>query len=174
MDNQQEILREVQQAYLGGLVDGEGSVGIYTTSSKSKTPGGKDAMRVKPSISLANTEKVLVDEYCKLLDELEVPYHVSHRASQGRNAESWQVSTTGMKRTMKLLPYLARVCRGKKQLQARDLMEYCTLRMADWHAAPFTPRQIELIEQIYARNYGQRRRILRDYTRSGRSSKHPT
>lgn len=171
MDNQQEILPE-ELAYLGGLIDGEGSVGIYTTTHRSKTPGGKDAMRVKPSISFANTEKALVDEYCRILDRLNVPYHVSHRASQGRNAESWQVSTTGMKRTIKLLPYLAECCRGKKRLQALDLIEYCNLRMADWHAAPFTTRQIELIEQIYARNYG--RRIPRDYTRSGRSSKYPT
>lgn len=173
MDDQQEI-SHTQLAYLGGLIDGEGSVGITVSHKKGRNPRNGVSFQLLPFIQFSNTEKVLVDCYTKTLDGLGVAYYVSHREAQGRNAENWHVATRGLKRCMKLLPYVKQWCIGKKRQNAADLMEYCDLRLADWLGAPFTERQIELARQISLRNYGAKwEPILRDYTRSSRSSKFP-
>lgn len=173
MDNQQEI-SQVQLAYLGGLVDGEGSVGITVQTKKSRTKDGGSAFSLTPFIQFCNTEAVLVDNYRAILDSLNVAYYVSYREAQGRNAASWNIVTRGLKRTLTLLPYLAKWCRGKKKENAQDLLEYCDSRLADWHGAPFTEHQIKLARRISLRNYGAKwEPILRDYTRSSRSSKYP-
>ena len=171
MDNQQEIPNE-QLAYLGGLIDGEGCV-TFNVQRKRISTSGRPTIQIAPLVNFSNTEKVLVDHYCAILDALGVGRYVSFRAAHGRNQGSWQVVTNGLKRTVKLLPYLVVWCRGKKKQNAADALEYCNLRLADWHAAPFTPRQIELVEAVQARNYGGKGSILRDYTRNSRSSKHP-
>jgi hypothetical protein len=169
MDNQQEIPKE-QLAYLGGLIDGEGCVSF---SVNRKHGRANVSFQIAPLVSMANTEKVLVDHYCAILDSLGVGRYINHRDARGRNAESWQVVTNGLKRTVKLLPYLVEWCRGKKKQNAADVLEYCTLRLADWHGAPFTQQQLELVDRVQARNYGGTGSILIDYTRSSRSSKFP-
>ncbi len=170
MDNQQEI-SQAQLAYLGGLIDGEGCVAVTVQTKHGRV--GK-TFQIVPHISFTNTEKVLVDEYVAILESLDVARYIAHREQHGRNAESWSVVTKGLKRAVKLLPYLRQWCRGKKRDNATDLLEFCESRLADWHAAPFTDRQIELARQISLRNYGAKwEPILRDYTRSSRSSKHP-
>jgi len=171
MDNQQEI-SHTQLAYLGGLIDGEGCVAIMLR----KRPGrqGTKCFQLTPHISFTNTEKALIDEYVAILQQLGVAHYVDHREARGRNSESWSVTTRGLKRAVKLLPHLVRWCRGKKQKNAQDLLEFCGSRLSDWHAAPFTERQVALAQQISARNYGSKwEPILRDYTRSSRSSKYP-
>ena len=174
MDNQQEILRSTRIAYLCGLVDGEGCVGVYARGRKSESPHhNRPSIQVKPTIALANTERALIDEYCSILTELEVPYWVSHRPSHGRNAESWTVTVNGLRRVMRLLPYLIAGCKGKKRENAKDMLAFCQSRLSDWIRAPYTSEQFALIERIYARNYGKRSSILRDYTRSSRSLKFP-
>lgn len=170
MDNQQEIPKE-QFAYLGGLIDGEGCV---TFSVNKKHGRANVSFQIAPTISFSNTEKVLVDHYCAILDSLNVGRYISHRLAHGRNAESWQVVTNGLKRTVKLLPYLVEWCRGKKKQNAADVLEFCNSRLSEWHAAPFTGRQLELVEAVQARNYGGKGAILRDYTRSNRSAKYPS
>lgn len=170
MDNQQEIPKE-QLAYLGGLIDGEGCVSFNVNRKHGRT--NETSFQIAPLVSMANTEKVLVDHYCAILDALGVGRYINHRQAHGRNAESWQVVTNGLKRTVKLLPYLVEWCRGKKKQNAIDVLEYCTLRLADWQGAPFTRRQLEIVEAVQARNYGGTGSILRDYTRSSRSSKFP-
>lgn len=172
MDNQQEILRSTRLAYLCGLIDGEGCVGVYARDRSSET-GHNHSISIKPNVSFCNTERALIDEYCSILTELNVPFWVSHRPAKGRNAESWSVVVSGFKRIVRLLPYLIAGCKGKKRENARDVMALCQSRMSDWIRAPYTKEQFELIERIYARNYGKRSSILRDYTRSSRSLKFP-
>ena len=172
MDNQQEMLRGDRIAYLCGLIDGEGCVGVYACARPSRL-GTNQTIQVKPTIALANTERALIDEYCSILKELNVPFWVSHRPAQGRNAESWTVTVNGLKRVMRLLPYLIAGCKGKKRENARDMFAFCQSRLSDWLRAPYTAEQFELIERIYSRNYGKRSTILRDYTRSSRSLKFP-
>lgn len=170
MDNQQEI-SHTQLAYLGGLIDGEGCVAISVHRKKGRA---RDSFQLAPHVGFSNTERVLIDEYVAILSSLGIAHYINHREAHGRNAESWSVVTGGLKRTVKLLPYLKQWCRGKKKANAADLLEFCESRLADWHAAPFTERQIELARQISSRNYGTKwEPILRDYTRSSRSSKHP-
>ena len=170
MDNQQEI-SQVQLAYLGGLIDGEGCVAISVQRKKGRA---NDSFQLCPHVSFTNTERTLVDQYVAILDSLNVARYVSSRRAHGRNAESWQVVTKGLKRTLKLLPYLTQWCRGKKKDNAIDLLEFCKSRLADWHAAPFTEREIELARRVSARDYGAKwEPILTDYTRSSRSSKFP-
>lgn len=172
MDNQQVILPETELSYLCAFIDGEGCVGIYVRD-RSKENRNNAAYSIKPVVTVTNTEKQLIDEIAKIYDALNIPYYVQHRASTGRNGESWTLVISGLKRVQKILPVLIKYCRGKKKLNALDLKEYIESRLDDWASAPFTKRQLELVENIYQRNNGKRRLNLRDYTRSSRSTKFP-
>ena len=172
MDNQQETLRSDRIAYLCGLIDGEGCVGVYARGRLSENKRNH-SIQVKPNVSFCNTERALIDEYCSILTELNIPFWVSHRPAKGRNAESWHVTVCGLKRVLHILPYIIAGCKGKKRENAQDVLAFCQSRLSDWLRAPYTKEQFELIERVYARNYGKRSAILRDYTRSSRSLKYP-
>jgi len=168
MDNQQATLL----GWMCGIIDGEGTVGVYIRDRKEGKKDSK-AITIRPVVSVANTDTDLVERYIHCLDTLEIPYHVSQRAAQGRRRARWTVQTSGLKRVRKALPHLIGGLTGRKNENAVDLLEYIDSRLSDWASAPFTTRQLELVERIYARNGGRRRLSLRDYTRSSRSSKFP-
>jgi len=174
MDNQQVILQEIDLAYLGAFIDGEGCVGVYARDRSSENKNGNVAYSIKPVVTVTNTEKDLIEEIRKIYDTLGIAYYVSHRAGKGRNSESWTLTVGGIKRVQKLLPVLIKYCRGKKRLNAIDLQTYIDSRLSDWASAPFTKSQLELVDNIYQRNNGKRRLNLRDYTRSSRSTKFPS
>jgi hypothetical protein len=167
MDNQQVTGFEL--GWLVGAIDGEGCVGI----SRRQQSHGK-SFGLKPHIQIANCDKDFIDRYVLILDKLAVPYWISHHEAKGRRNESWQVATSGLKRTIKLLPTIANLLCKEKRTKALLVQEFVESRLSDWHAAPFTPRQLEIYQIVADLNVkGFVSRNLRDYTRNNRSSKVP-
>ena len=167
MDNPQVTAFEL--GWLIGAIDGEGCVGI----SRRKQSHGA-SFSLKPHVQISNCDKDFIDRYVLILQKMDIPFHISHYESKGRRSESWQVATTGLKRTIKILPHIAQLLCKEKREKAVLVQEFVESRLADWHAAPFTPRQIEIYTTVAELNVkGKEARNLRDYTRNSRSSKVP-
>lgn len=62
-------------AWLAGIVDGEGSIGIYQYKTE----------EVKPSISIGNTSVELLVAVVNILESLNLSYTVYHKTQQNRN-----------------------------------------------------------------------------------------
>ena len=167
MDNQQATQFEL--GWLVGAIDGEGCVGISRRNRPSRL-----GFTLKPHVQIANCDKSFVDRCTEILAKLDIPYHVSFYEGKNRRSDSWQIAIAGLKRVIKILPLVSPLLCGEKREKAELVLEFVESRLADWHAAPFTPRQIEIYETVADLNVkGKRSLSLRDYTRSNRSSKYP-
>lgn len=167
MDNQQETLLEL--GWTAGLIDGEGTIGISARNRLEASSG----YTLKPHVQVTNTDPAVIARYVRWLESRQIPFHVSTRVARGRRLQAVTVTTAGLKRVQRLLPVVAEHLTGRKRDQAALVLEFVESRLADWHAAPFTPRQLEIVGALGAGRTKGRRQILRDYTRSSRSSKYP-
>ena len=169
MDNQQ--VTPLELGWLVGAIDGEGALGITKRNRKHATLG----FTLKPHVQLCNCDKSFIDRYTSILDKLSVPYHITFYKSKGRRREHWTVTTAGLKRVSKILPSITELLCDEKREKAILMQEYIDSRLADWHAAPFTERQLEIVEVLSGLNTRGRKTDLnlRDYTRDSRSSKFP-
>mgnify|MGYP001106398055 CR=1 FL=1 len=169
MDNQQETVLEL--GWLVGAYDGEGCISLLRRKrSDRKTRYG---FSFKPHVSITNTDISFIDRVCRILTRLEIPYYVSSSNPTGRRRPYKTVLVEGLRRVMKLLPLITPYLCDEKREKAILLIEFCESRLADWHSAPFTERQLEIYRLISERNVKGSTPILRDYTRSSRSSKFP-
>lgn len=168
MGNQQVTTLEL--GWLIGAIDGEGCVGI-TKRNRTNTRNG---FTLKPHVQVANCDRSFIERYCAGLHGLGVPFHVSFTQNKNpKRRDNWTVITAGLKRVAKLLPFITELLCDEKREKARLVLEYCESRLNDWHAAPFTRRQLEIVDRLYALNTrGRESRLLRDYTPEGRSSKY--
>jgi len=167
MGNQQATPFEL--GWLVGAIDGEGCIGISRRNKR-----GKLGFTLKPHVQIANCDKTFIDRCTTILEKINVPFHVSFYAGKNRRRESWQIAIAGLKRVDKILPQIAEFLCEEKREKALLVQEYITSRLSDWHAAPFTKRQLEITELVSKLNVkGTKGPSLRDYTRSSRSSKFP-
>jgi hypothetical protein len=166
MDNQQATAFDL--GWLVGAIDGEGAIGI-TRRNRSNARMG---FTLKPHVQLANTDRSFIERYCRILSDLGIPFHISFSQGKGRRRDSWQVTVAGLKRVIRLLPLIAEHLCDDKREKALLVQEFCESRLSNWHAAPFTKREIEIYEKVAGLNVkGTRALSLRDYTPSSRSSK---
>jgi hypothetical protein len=164
VDNQQVTALEL--GWLGGIIDGEGSMLLNHR-------GGERRNNLVPSFQVTNTDFEIVERIVYILKRMCVPHHVAMYDRQTTNRRAYKLITvSGAKRVMKLLPQIVPVLTGEKRKKAELLREYCESRLSDWHAAPFTDRQIKIYHEIRDLNArGRKGRNFRDYTPCGRSSK---
>lgn len=168
MDNQQVTAFEF--GWFVGAIDGEGAIGITRRNRNNARLG----FSLKPHIQITNCDRSFIDRLESVLKSLEIPYHVSYNAGKGRRREHWQVTVSGLKRTVKLLPLIANHLCDEKREKALLVIEFINSRLSDWHAAPFTKREMEIYDEVAKLNIKGRQALnLRDYTRSSRSSKFP-
>lgn len=136
---------ESDTAYIAGIIDGEGCIGIYHYKSRSS---------IHPVISVTNTSKALIDWICLMLG-LPSGKYVAHCQAGCRQ---WYTTKTGpMQQTYevatRVLPYL-RV----KRKQAELLIRYCDWRRlvelngrdTRGRIAGFSPDQRAYINDILA------------------------
>jgi hypothetical protein len=166
LDNQQATL---DLGWLAGAIDGEGCVGITRRNRVARL-----GFTLKPHLQIANTDKAFIDRCAGILTTLKIPFHISSYDGKGRRKQAWQITVAGLKRVAKALPLLVPHLTGVKAEKAKLVLEWVDSRLADWHAAPFTSRQLKIYEQLRQMNErGIKGRSLTDYTRSARSSKFP-
>lgn len=171
MDNQQATPFEL--GWLVGAIDGEGCIGI--TRRNRKDHPTTIGFTLKPHVQIANCDKSFVDRCTQILRKMNVPFHVSHYEGKNRRRENWTVVIAGLKRVNTILPTIAPLLCEEKREKAFLVQEFIDSRLADWHSAPFTKRQLEVFELVGKLNVkGTPAPSLRDYTRSNRSSRYPT
>ncbi|MGD9590803.1 MAG: LAGLIDADG family homing endonuclease [Pyrinomonadaceae bacterium] len=168
MDNQQETALEL--GWIAGLIDGEGTIGISIRSRRTENTG----WTTKPHVQLSNTDMEIVDRYTGWLSKNGVPFHISSYPAKGRRQAHKTVVTAGLKRVARLLPLVLPYLTGNKKRAGVLVNEFVTSRLSDWHAAPFTERQLGIVKELQSLHAKGRAQILRDYTRSSRSSKYPS
>jgi hypothetical protein len=171
MDNQQVTPFEL--GWLVGIIDGEGSVGI---SKRNRQGAAKLGFTLKPHIQISNSDLELIAKAADILKRLGVAFHVSNHTGIGRRRNHQTIVIAGLKRVSKALPIFAPHLTNRKAIAARYVQEFINSRLSDWHAAPFTFRQLELVNLCAEANHvgtgeHKARLNLRDYTRSLRSTK---
>ncbi|MFW6028830.1 MAG: LAGLIDADG family homing endonuclease [Halanaerobiales bacterium] len=111
--------------YLSGLLDAEGT--IYINKRKVKN---KRYDRYVPFISIVNTNKKIIQNYCSVLKNNDIPFHVQSRINNKRNRIRWDVSVVGVKRVYNFSKLLSNKLIIKNR--QNDLIhKYCSLRLKD-------------------------------------------
>ena len=152
MGNQQAKVSEREIGWLCGMVDGEGSLMIVQNQSC------KNNTRWVPRITIVGTHTQTLNYLSNLLDNIELPYHISwrlhniSRASKKASLHSWDLRVQGFKRVIRWLntitPYLI-----TKQRQAEFLLDFCNSRINQNHLDEYTPEQVKLIQTIRGMNH---------------------
>lgn len=103
--NQYESLTEAERAYIAGIVDGEGSIGIYNRCTKNTET--KRYIYALPKLSIHNTNKQLIDW---LHQRLGGCVHKSNHRAKPQHSPCWGLDIQGNLQLKKLLtvilPYL--------------------------------------------------------------------
>lgn len=103
-------------SWLGGIWDGEGSIGIY-----------KRRNYFVPSVSVSNTNEVLINKVKNILDFYNIEYYVeySDRGKRTNARPAWAIKMESKPRVSKFLslikPYLV-----AKQGQADLVLSWCS------------------------------------------------
>jgi len=137
MDNQQ--IRLDHLSWLGGIIDGEGSITVDKRNSDC----------VAPQIMIVNTDSNLVSKVLEILDE-----HNISRYIQCRQYKDWKptyrIYIAGFKRAQKFLtliiPYLV-----SKQHRANLLLQFCNRRLMA-NKKPYSDADKFICRQIWKEN----------------------
>ena len=109
--------------YLAGVFDAEGNVGINKRKNKHR-----NSERYTPILSIVNTNKKIVIAICSVLKNNNIGFHIQQR--QGRNRARWDISVSGIKRTLTLLNLIGNKLISKRE-QADILHSYVIERLKD-------------------------------------------
>lgn len=123
-DNQQEssLLKERQLGWLGGIIDGEGTITIRVKERKGQSTF------LTPVISMVNTDKLLMDTFTDILKEYNIPHWVSYYEPTKNWKPRWQVQIGGLRRCQKALPIIKDYLVAKKEL-AEIVLDWCNSRI---------------------------------------------
>jgi hypothetical protein len=150
MDNPH--IREVDLAYLAGIIDGEGTV----TLERNGTRRLSGVMGFSPKVIVANSNRALIQRVVDIFVMLGVtPYIKSQEAGKySRGKVMYWVSTMSLTKCAKilrpLLPYLV-----AKNAQARIVLDFIE-RRGDSQLAkgkPYSEYELTLVQQIRALNF---------------------
>lgn len=146
MDNQQGT---IALAYLGGIIDGEGS--IYASTHNAK---GRKKNWAQIELKIANTNFELIDHISAILTNLEMPYYVTNsRRVKQQHKEHKSICIVGLKRMHKFLPVIIPYLVIKRP-QAILALRYINSRLRNTsRKAPFLPEEIEILAEIKKLNH---------------------
>jgi hypothetical protein len=132
-------------SYLGGIIDGEGTISIY-----------KRTTYYVPTISVSNTNETLIQYLKDLFDSLEVEYCVEYqdRGSRKNAKPAWTIRVEGKPRVSFLLNLISDYLIAKKE-QAKLVAEWCSFK---GRRRILQPTDLDVISQIRTLNH--RGRVL--------------
>ena len=155
MDNQQEL------AYLAGIIDGEGSIGLYSFKRS-------HGVTMHSRVSVVNTSQALIDYLASLLAKYGVPFHMQWRAPRSNRHRPTAFITVGRHSGVKKLLLLVRPFLVAKTKQADLLLEYVESRLypdgtpkRNGKLHRYQPRDFEIERVLKALNGVS---FLNDYT----------
>ena len=137
MGNQQESLK---LAWLGGIIDGEGSISLRKKSKKN----GK--FLLYPSVTVVNTDLKIIDELKNIYNTNNFAYWVTEWEGTKRWRKRYQLEVAGVKRLSRFLPILNKYLVGKYE-QSELLLQWCLYRLGQKHS-PYTEIDLEVHQAI--------------------------
>ena len=134
-----DSLKETDCAWLAGIIDGEGDLGLGRIKQKGN-------VSLRPSIRVSNTSKVLIDKINSY-----IPMSISTKKWEGNRKDIYIWHLYGVESIYLLLkmvyPYLS--C---KKPQATLLMEFCKSRMNRSAREKNTSREFAIQEELHLLN----------------------
>jgi len=142
--------------WLGGFIDGEGSLMMLKGQRRYTRKDGVESKYVDPAIKISGTEIKGLNHLTDILDKAELPYHITWREPQkAAYKKSWMVEVKGVKRCFRWCQVLLD-CLVIKKHEAELMFEYCNLRLNNNHKAPYTERELGIIQALRGRRLGTR------------------
>ena len=133
--------------WLGGIIDGEGSIYIEKTLRKHGT------IKLQPQIKIGNMDTLIINQIVSEINKATGCYIQTKRI---KNGNMFYVSIKGYKRCKELIPHLIAVLKGVKKYKAIEMQKWFEYREARNFNDPVTDIDLEFYNKING-NY------LRDY-----------
>lgn len=163
MDNPQG---NFEVAWLAGIWDGEGSIGVKQTTGRSS---------FSPRVSMVNTNPAILNRVCDILDGAGIGYHMNEKGEggfPGSRKQCWTIQVGTMSGAFKFLSLIGDHLVGKKE-QALLLRRFLDSRLKTMgngdiekgfrrkggygnKKIAYTPDELETVCQIYEANGDQR------------------
>ena len=187
MGNQQQTCSEADLGWTAGILDGEGSILLFLGVRKA----GK-INNVSPQVILGNTDKMMIENYVRILSQIGAGVHVSERIPKkggvegmtAKQAKKYKLlhiaSTVGFQRVQTLLRPLIPHLVSKRE-KAEIILKFIDQRLAKlrivsadgrgkYSNRPYSREDYELMFEIMSMQHSKHTHIiegmLRDYTRS--------
>jgi len=144
MDNQQRKT-EIDLAWLGGFLDGEGCLHLRKQVGARLRAMGK--VYYRPTLRICNTHEPTLQVVRRIFEANGFPCHVSHRDYDNINPSykrAWDVEVSGIKRMARILPVLIPYLHTKRE-QAETMLEFCESRLSKAPSAPLTEHETALL-----------------------------
>jgi len=134
---------ELEAAYLAGLVDGDGTIGVYMHR--------RNGANYSPRLRLAMTDKGVLDYLSSVWggNVVESSYSTGRLGTKRYYILQWMAHSVLMDILFRIMPFL----HGKRP-QAEALLEYCRSRNNGVAHSAFSPYEIELSGIISDLNRG--------------------
>ena len=157
-DNQQ--ITKLQIGWLAGIIDGDGCITIRRNGRYGghNYQGNWRITTFRPTITIANSNPLIIEETSNILDQIKVGYNIQQREINRKT--HWTIHITGFKRCKALLDKIKNHLIGKKS-QANLMNKFYKTRLAKRKLSVEDKRYDE--EDIKIAN---QLRNLNDYTRN--------
>jgi hypothetical protein len=121
-DNQQPSA--VELAWLAGIIDGEGNLGLNVLFRK-----GRNRLQVAPRMTIVNTSEIMVRKIDDILNAMPVGHHIKNRPMHSKaHAQCYEIHINGYKRIASILPRVIPYLVAKK-------LNAVNYRLANWKQA---------------------------------------
>jgi len=138
MDNPQQKISEKDLYWLGGLFDGEGSCNITWNNGYERKKIGS---QLSPIVKLTNSDELIIGKAVGILKELKIPHHIISKGAEKRNPAwkpAWDINVRGMKRCLRVIPYLYPYVYGEKKQKLEYVLTFCNRRLRLPHRTPYS------------------------------------
>lgn len=153
MDNQQ--VTQADLGWLGGIIDGEGSIAVRW---------GRKINQFSPRLQIYNTNPIIIQRCCNILDSIGVAYNVRERGEggfEGSKKQCWVILTERLGAAALAMNHLLPHIYGKRA-QAILLKRFLDSRLSRLSKvkrnsdAPYSKEEMETLADIYQLNGDQR------------------
>jgi hypothetical protein len=170
MGNQQQRLKLLLDlAWLGGVIDGEGTFTLRYHNVKNNKRNNI-RLHILPVFSITNTDYEIVDNIVRIFKENGIPFWQSENKNEGHNnwKPSREIQIQGVRRLNRVIPILLPYLVGKKE-EAKIVYDFCKhrLELLGNHSY-YTEEDMELVKKVKAlhghKQFEYNFKMLNDYT----------
>jgi len=133
--------------WLGGIIDGEGSIYIEKTTRKGGT------IKLQPQIKIGNMDEQIIKEAVQEIEKVTGCYIQQKNI---KNGKMYYVVIKGFKRCQKIIPQLILILRGIKKQKAVLMNQWLEYKTTKQYNDPVTNIDLEFYKKIngsYLRDY---------------------